>query len=291
MTEQLQGKTILVTGASRGIGYWTAHGLAEKGAHIILVGHHQGRGERAQRKLREAFGPQAAAFLKADLSSQQDIHQLAEKVKEHYERLDVLVNNAGGFFLNRKESVDEIEMTFALNHLNYFMVTLLLMDLLMESAPARIVNVSSNGHRGQKIDFDDLQFENGYNGMKAYGQSKLANLYFTYELSRRLKNHPLTVNALHPGFVNTYLGKQHRLVRPFLEVIHLLFAKPPQEGAETSIYLASSEDVKGITGKYFVDKEAVRSSPMSYDQQAAQDLWKISEEMTGLDTGNFLPES
>jgi len=289
MIDTMQGKTCLVTGASRGIGFWTAHNLAERGAHVILIGHHRGRGEKAQTRLQESFGPQSARFFKADLSSQEEIHTLTDAIKSSYNQIDVLVNNAGGFFLNRQESADGIEMTLALNHLNYFTITLLLLDLLMDSTPARIVNVSSGAHRGQRLDFQDLQLEKGYNGMKAYGRSKLANLYFTYELDHRLEKQEITVNALHPGFVNTYLGKQYWFIRPFLEIIHALFAKSPMEGAQTSIYLATSPEVAQVSGEYFVNQQRTKSSPISYDKDAALRLWKRSESLTGLDAASYLP--
>ena len=289
MNKTMQGKTCLVTGSSRGIGFWTAHGLAKRGAHVILVGHHQGRGEKAQSRLQEAFGTDSARFFKADLSAQEEIHLLAKAIKNNYNQLDVLVNNAAGFFLNRQESVDGIEMTLALNHLNYFMVSLLLSDLLMDSTPARIVNVSSDAHREQRLEFENLQLKNGYTGMKAYGRSKLANLYFSYELDRHLEGHGITVNALHPGFVNTYLGKQYWFIRPFLEIIHALFAKSPREGARTPLYLSSSPEVAGASGKYFVNQMPTKSSPISYDKEAAQRLWNRSESLTGLDADNHLP--
>ncbi len=289
MTDSMQNKTCLVTGASRGIGFWTAHGLAKRGAHVILIGHHQGRGEKAQTRLQQTFGPDSSRFFKADLSSQGEIRHLADDIKKNYSQLDVLVNNAAGFFLTREESVDGIEMTLALNHLNYFMLTLLLLDFLKESAPARIVNVSSDAHREQHLDFNDLQMENGYSGMKAYGRSKLANVYFTYELDRRLEDAGITVNALHPGFVNTHLGKQYWFIRPVLEIIHALFAKSPQEGARTSIYLASSPHANQISGEYFVDLKRTKSSPISYDNEAARRLWEISAALTGLDTIHSLP--
>lgn len=285
----LDGKVCLVTGASRGIGFWTAHGLAARGAHVILIGHHQGRGESALSTLQTKFGTAAARFIKTDLSDQDAIHGMAQEIKQRYPALHVLVNNAGGFFLTRRESTDGIEMTFALNHLNYFMTTLLLLDLLLQHPEGRIVNVSSNAHRGQKMRFHDLQFEDGYNGLNAYGQSKLANLLFTYELSRRLQDQSITVNALHPGFVHTHLGKHHWLIRPFLEVIHLLFAKSPQEGAQTPIYLASSPVVEGVSGKYYVDQEPVPSSRASRSQEDARRLWEISERMTGLNSEDYLP--
>ena len=259
----MEGMVCLVTGGSRGIGFQTALGLAKKGAFVVLVGHNRQRGESASHRINAYAMRKATHFILADLSSQEQIHDFAKNFKGQYDHLDVLINNAGGFFLKHRRSVDGIEMTFALNHLNYFMTTLLLLDSILASGSARIINVSSESHRGQEMNFDDLQFKDGYNGLRAYGQSKLANLLFTSELARRLKSTNVTVNALHPGFVRTHLGKQNELVRGVMELIHL-FAKSPKEGAETPIYLASSPDVEGITGQYFIDKKQVPSSPESY---------------------------
>lgn len=286
---EMDGKLCLVTGASRGIGFYVVRGLASMGAFVVLASHHRERGEIARQKINAFTGKNSTDFMRVDLSSQEDIREFTQDFKERYDHLDVLVNNAGGFFLNRQESVDGIEMTFALNHLNYFMTTLLLMEPLLFARSAKIVNVASGSHRGEKMRFDDLQFENGYNAMAAYGQSKLANLLFTYELSRRLEATDVTVNALHPGFVNTFLGKQNGpLVHAFMNLIHFLFAKSPQEGAETPIYLASSPDVEGVTGKYFIDKEEMRSSSASYDEEAAEKLWKVSEEMCDLNVPEIM---
>jgi NAD(P)-dependent dehydrogenase (short-subunit alcohol dehydrogenase family) len=213
---------------------------------------------------------------------QAQIREFNRTFRERHDRLDVLVNNAGAFFLQRGESPDGIERTFALNHLNYFLVTNLLLDLLKASAPARIVNVASESHRGSEMHFDDLEFERRpYWGLAAYGESKLANLLFTYELDRRLEDADVTVNALHPGFVNTYIGKQYPLLRPFINIVHALFAKSPEEGAETPIYLAASPDVEDVSGKYFIDKEPVRSSEASYNEKEARHLWEISKTMAG----------
>ncbi len=279
------GKVCLVTGASHGIGFYVARGLATMGAFVVLASHHRGRGESARQKINTFTGKNSTDFMLVDLSSRDDIREFTFEFKQRYEHLDVLVNNAGGFFLNREESVDGIEMTFALNHLNYFMTTLLLMRPLLSAHAARIVNVSSGSHRGEKMRFDDLQFENGYNAMAAYGQSELANLLFTYELYQRLADTDVTVNALHPGFVNTHFAKQNGpVVRAVMNVVHFLFAKSPQEGAETPIYLASSPEVEGVTGKYFIDKEPVRSSEASYDPDAARRLWEISENLCDLKT-------
>ena len=208
----MEGKICVVTGASRGIGFYVARNLARRGAFIVLVSHNKKRGEKASRQIDGFVLKRSTDFMLADLSSQEQIRQFAETFKERYDRLDVLVNNAGGLFLKRRESVDGMEMTFALNHLNYFMATLLLMDRLLASDAARVVNVASEAHRGAQINFADLQFENGYNGRQAYNQSKLANLLFTYALARSLAETNVTVNAVHPGFVRTHLGKQNKLV-------------------------------------------------------------------------------
>lgn len=277
----MEGKICLVTGASRGIGFQTALGLARKGAFVVLASHHQQRGEKASRRINGYVMRKATDFMLVDLSSQEQIFEFAEMFKARYDRLDVLVNNAGGFFLKHRKSVDGIEMTFALNHMNYFMTTLLLMDPILASSSARIVNVSAESHRGHGLNFDDLQFEGGYNGVRAYGQSKLANLLFTYELARRLANTKVTVNALHPGFVKTNLGKQNRVVRAVMDVLHV-FAKSPKKGAETPIYLASSSDVTDVSGQYFIDMKEVPSSPESYDLVTAERLWNVSEELCGL---------
>lgn len=278
----MKGKTCLVTGASGGLGFETARALALQGAHVILVGHHAQRGETALKRIRAEDEQVSVEFMLADLSVQEQIRLLAKGIKERLDRLDVLVNNAGGFFLRRRASADGFEMTWALDYLNYFMVTNLLLDLLKASAPARIVSVSSAIHQEAALRFDDLQLEKGYTGWKAYGQAKLADLIFTYELARRLEGSGVTANALHPGFVATNIGQQHPLLRPFMKIIYAFGAKSPREGAQTSIYLASSPEVEGVSGKYFVDQKPVPSSDASYDRETAQRLWAISEEMTGL---------
>lgn len=290
----MMGKTCIVTGASRGIGFYTARALALKGASVILVGHNRARGQDALDRIRHALASQdrdpggSAAFSLVDLSIQDQICEFARSFKREHQRLDVLVNNAGGFFHRRRESADGIEMTFALNHLNYFLVTNLLLDRLQATADrkpgetARIVNVTSDAHRDGRIHFGDIQLEEGYTGRKAYNQSKLANVLFTYELDRRLDGDRVTVNALHPGFVDTQIAKDHWFVGPLLDALHLFFAKSPEEGAQTPIYLASSPEVEGVSGRYFIDKEPVRSSPASYDEETARRLWEISAEMTGL---------
>jgi len=278
----MNGKVCLVTGATAGIGEVTAHALAKKGGTVVIIGRNLERCKDTMVRIRRDTHNPAVDYLVADLSSQADVRRVASEFKAKYNRLDVLVNNAGGFFGRRQESVDGIELTWALNHLNYFLLTQLLLDTILASAPARVINVSSNSHLGGKINFDDLQAERGYFGWRAYAQSKLANVLHAYELARRLDGSRVTVNALHPGFVATrFAGNNGMLYRYGMKIAHL-FALTPEQGARTSIYLASSEQVEGVTGKYFVDEKPSSSSPASYDEQVARRLWEVSTEMVGL---------
>jgi NAD(P)-dependent dehydrogenase (short-subunit alcohol dehydrogenase family) len=279
----MNGKICLVTGATAGIGKVTARELARQGATVIVVGRNREKSEAMVSEIKQQTDNLNVEFMLADLSVQKAVHQLAEQFKRQYQRLHVLVNNAGAIFLRRQESADGIEMSFALNHLNYFLLTNLLWDTLKASAPARIINVSSRAHqRVAGLNFDDLQNRKGYAGQQVYGQSKLANVLFTYELARRLEGTGVTANTLHPGFVATHFATNNgwlaRLARPFLD----LFALSAEEGARTMIYLATSPEVESVTGKYFVKEKAVPSSPASYDEAAARRLWEISVKMTGL---------
>jgi len=276
-------KVCLITGATSGIGLVTAREMAHQGADLVLVSRSEDKCRRVAESLRDETKNQQIDYLAGDLSSLKEIRQVADQFQERYSRLDVLVNNAGRLFWQRKESADGLEMTFALNHLGYFTLTALLLDTLKKSAPARIVNVSSGAHRGHRLDFDDLQMEENYSPNKAYGRSKLANLYFTYALDRRLEGTGVTVNALHPGFVNTNFAREGNSPLRFLMPLMQLFARSPEEGAETVIYLASSPEVKGVTGKYYKDKEPVKSSPTSYQSEPAEKLWERSEEIVGWD--------
>jgi NAD(P)-dependent dehydrogenase (short-subunit alcohol dehydrogenase family) len=220
--------------------------------------------------------------FRADLSSQQQIRDLAGRFRARHDRLDVLINNAGGLWMQRQLSVDGLEMTFGVNHLAYFLLTQLLLDTLRASAPARIVNVSSDAHRRAVLDFDNLQGERGYGGWRAYCRSKLANLLFTYELDRRLRGTGVTVNALHPGWVATGFARDNGWRGWLLQRAAGLFALSPEEGARTVIYLASSAAVADVSGRYFVREQAVPSSPASYDEAAARRLWEVSEGLTRL---------
>jgi NAD(P)-dependent dehydrogenase (short-subunit alcohol dehydrogenase family) len=271
----LEGRICLVTGGTRGIGFETARGLAELGARVILVGRDAQHGRRAV----EALGNRAELLL-ADLSSQRSIHHLAEEVHRRHDRLHVLVNNAGALFPRRALSEDGVEQTLALNHLAYYLLTLLLLDLLRAGAPSRIVNVASQAHERGRVDFADLQSSHHYGGLSVYRASKLENLWFTYELARRLLGTGVTVNAMHPGTVGTDFGLAvpgwFKLVKTMLRP----FFRSPREGAATAIYLASSSEVEGVTGGYFVDCRPRRSSPRSLDRSAHRRLWAASERLT-----------
>ncbi len=286
----MRSKHCLVTGATAGIGQITARELARQGARVVIVGRSPGKLDATIRQIRDETGTKTIESLVADLSSQTEVRRLAEHVRTRYDRLDVLVNNAGAMFLKRVESVDGIEMTLALNHLSYFLLTDLLLPLIKSSAPARIVNVASAAHKGASINFDDLEGEHRYSGWKAYQQSKLANILFSYELARRLDGTGVTVNSLHPGFVRTNFldgieGWRGRLFRAIADRVAL----SAEQGARTSIYLASSPDVSGVSGRYFEKERPVASSPQSLDEAAAQRLWRISEELTGLVPANRVP--
>jgi retinol dehydrogenase-12 len=279
----MRGKTCLVTGATSGIGEITAGELARYGAAVVVEGRSRERCEATVRRIRERTGNDAVEPLVGDLSSQAEVRRLAQEFRDRHRRLDVLVNNAGAMFARRRESADGIEMTLALNHLGYFLLTGLLLDSLRSGAPSRIVNVSSEAHRMVKgMDFGDLQGRRRYRGFRAYGQSKLANLLFTSELARRLEGTGVTANALHPGFVATNFSAGNGWVGWLMRRGASLFAISPEEGAKTTIFLATSPGVEGVTGRYFVKQEAVPSSPASRDMAAARRLWEVSEEMTAL---------
>lgn len=279
----MQDKIIIVTGANAGIGKATAQHLAGMGAHVVMVGRNQERLTAARDDIVAATGNSRIDVMLADLSSQASIRAFTAAYKQQYDRLDVLVNNAGAFFNKRQETVDGLELTFALNHLGYFLTTLLLLDMLQEADEGRIVNVSSDAHQGAELDLNDLQLVHDYSAFKAYGRSKLANVYFTYELARRLEGSPVTVNALHPGFVASNFGKNNgALYKVAMGVIGKVAGRSPTKGAETSIYLASAPEVAGITGKYFKDCQETRSSDISYDTAVAEQLWTISEQLTNV---------
>ena len=278
----LAGSTVLVTGGTGGIGRATALGLAMMGAHLAITGRDRGRTEGAAREIRAAGGGEVDVFV-ADLSSQSEVRRLADEVLKSYPSIDVLVNNVGGYWNTRHVTADGLEHTFALNHLAPFLLTNLLLDRLKQSAPARVVTVSSNAQAMGRIDFDDLQGERSYSGSRAYNQSKLANVLFTYELAKRLQASAVTANALHPGVVSTSFGAEdprgiQRLIIPLARP----FMKSPAQGAATSIHLASSPDLEQVTGRYFANSKPKRSSKRSYDEAAAARLWQVSADLVGL---------
>lgn len=278
----MEGKTCLVTGASDGIGYAAALELARLGAETIVVGRNAAKTEAAVARIVSETGNSSVRFLLADLSSQQEVRKLAQQVKEQLTGLDVLLNNAGAIFLSRRQSVDGIEMTFALNHLGYFLLTTLLLDLLKASAPARVVNVSSSSHFSPRtLPLEDLASPGRGSGYKAYGRSKLCNVLFTYELARRLEGSGVTVNALHPGLVRTSIALNNGILGRIANFSIGVRGIDVTRGAETSVYLASSPDVEGVTGKFFMDCQPVPSSRLSYDTGLAAELWELSERLSG----------
>ena len=277
----MKGKTCLVTGANSGIGKYTAIGLAELGAKVVMVCRDPERGRAACEEIVSVTGNESIDLLIADLSVSDSIRQLAGTVLSRYDRLDVLVNNAGAYAATRTLTGEGLEQTFALNHLGYFLFTNLLLDLIKSSAPARIVNVASEAHRRSRIDFDDLMGERSYRAFRAYGQSKLANIMFTYDIARRLEGTNVTANCMHPGVVATNFAHRDGGMVGFLIKTFGFLMRRPAKGAETAVYLASSAEVDGVTGRYFIDKKDVRSSAASYDESTARRLWQVSEELTG----------
>jgi len=279
----MQDRICLITGGTNGIGKSTAQGLARLGATVVIVGRDAQKAAQVTNEIRAATGNENVDFLLADLSSQQEVRRLASDFKRKYPQLHVLLNNAGGTFTTRQLSVDGIEMTLALNHLAYFLLTNLLLDTIKASAPARIINVSSDAHSGGKIDFANLQGERSYSSFGPYGNSKLANILFTTELARRLEGTGVTANALHPGFTSTGFGKNNPgLLMKIMGVVVPLIARSPEKGAATSIYLASSPEVQSLTGKYFVDCKVTQPAPQAADSAVARKLWDVSAEMAHL---------
>ena len=279
----MEGKICIVTGATSGIGFYTAQEIARMGGTTLLIGRNQAKCEAGVKLIQQESGNHSVDYLLADLSSQTQIRAAAALFTDKYDHLDILVNNAGGVSLRRKLSVDGIEMTLALNHLAYFLLTNLLIEALEASLAARVVNVSSGSHYGAQLDFDNLQLAKSYTIYRAYGQSKLANVLFSYELARRLAGTPVTSNALSPGMVATDIWKKvNPILTPLINPVIRRMGQTPLQGAQTSIYLATTPEVEGVTGKYFADCKPMRSSAASYDQKAARRLWELSLQLTGL---------
>jgi NAD(P)-dependent dehydrogenase (short-subunit alcohol dehydrogenase family) len=279
----LQGKVCLVTGATAGIGKAAAAALAKQGADVVITGRNRQKAIDTVNHIKTETGNETVKYLLANFENLQQVSDLAATYKQNYEQLDVLINNAGAYYNFRRTSKYGVEMTLLVNHLAPFLLTMLLLDVIKESTPARIINVSSRAHIYGKLDFENLGFSRGYIGMYAYARSKLANIFFTYELARRLENEGITVNAVHPGHVATDIW---RITPPVFGMILNWISKrvglSPEEGADTIVYIATSPEVEGITGKYFVRRKAIASSALSYDKVVAQRLWNISEELTGI---------
>jgi retinol dehydrogenase 12 len=276
----MQGKTVMVTGATDGIGLVTARVLAEQGARVLLVGRNEPKGQRALTAIKAAAPGADLAFLRADLSRMSDIRQLAANVAETEPHLDGLVNNAGGIFDERQETEDGFERTFALNHLNYFLLTNLLLTKLRAAPAGRVVNVASRAHVGGQIAFDDLHLTRGYKAWRAYRQSKLANILFTRALARRLEGSTVTANALHPGFVRTRFGGDNPTIfRLGVRLAMAAMAISVEAGAKTPIFLASSPAVEGRSGGYYVKSALAEPDTAARDDGIAERLWQVSEAM------------
>lgn len=275
----MNGKVCLVTGATDGIGKVSARVLAELGAKVIIVGRNPEKSAIVLAELRSISGNENIDLLMADLAVMQEVRDLAEQVISRYDRLDVLLNNAGGYFTKHEITSDGLEMTFALNHMSYFLLTNKLMELLKYSAPARIVNVSSDAHYGVDMEFENLNGEQEYKAWKAYQKSKLANVLFTYELLKKVPGN-ITVNCLHPGFVATNFGHNNGgFFGPVLKIAQRISAIDPEEGAKTSIFLCSAPEVKGVSGKYFYKCQPKTSSRESRNMDTGKRLWQISSDI------------
>lgn len=281
------GRVCMITGANSGIGKATAAGLAKMGATVVMVCRKQAAGEEAKDGIIAESGNPRTDLLIADLSSQAAIRQLVRDFQSRYDRLHVLINNAGVAPIKRSVTADGIETVFAVNYLAPFLLTNLLLDNLKASAPARVVNVAGDFHRKGIIDFDDLMTEKDYSGTRANNQAKLALVLFTYELARRLEGTDVTANCLHPGAVATDAPLKDPELSSFMRLLYKMtriFFLSPERGAATSIFLATSPEVEGVTGRYFIKQAEVASSPESYDVEIAKRLWAVSMELTGSGT-------
>jgi NAD(P)-dependent dehydrogenase (short-subunit alcohol dehydrogenase family) len=277
----LTGKVALITGATNGIGEVTARELARMGAHVVVVGRSREKTERVVQTIQAETGSTAVTPLLADLSLQREVRRLADEFQARFQRLDLLINNAGATFEKRYVTAEGLEMTFALNHLAYFLLSALLLDVLKQTAAqtgeARIVNVASTAHRTAALDFDDLQAQKRYIGFVAYGRSKLANLLFTFELARRLQGTGVTVNAIHPGGVRTGFAQNDPGITRLLWNLLTPFLRTPEQGAETLIHVATDPALRGRTGGYYADNRLTTASAAAQDVEAQRRLWAASE--------------
>jgi retinol dehydrogenase 12 len=278
----MQDKTCLITGGTDGIGKAAACALALRGAKLLVHGRDGDKGARAVAEIKARSGNPAVEFLPADFSSLAQVRQLAAAVMEHTSGIDVLINNAGGMFAQRRLSKDGYEMTFAVNHLAPFLLTHLLLEKLQSRPEARIVTTASEAHRRAQIRFEDLQAAGKYSALRAYGSSKLANILFTRALARRLAGTRVTATCLHPGFVRTHFGRDlSPMARSVFNVV-ARFARSPEKGAETIVYLAAAPQVQGASGGYYFDCRPTQPSPAAEDDGAAERLWRVSEELVGI---------
>jgi NAD(P)-dependent dehydrogenase (short-subunit alcohol dehydrogenase family) len=276
----MDGRICLVTGATNGIGKATAQALARMGATVVIVGRSPAKCAAVVSEIKHISRNNAVEALVADLSIMAEVRQVADQFKAKYQQLHVLVNNAGGAFGKRQLTTDGFEKTFALNHLGYFLLTRLLLDTLKANAPARIINVSSDAHKTAHLNFDDLQSEKGNFVFNAYGRSKLAVVVFSYELARRLSGSGVTVNVLHPGLVRTgFASNMGAVPAGIINLIMRFVALTPEQGAQTSVYLATSPEVENVTGKYWEKSKAVMSGSAAYDQNTWTRLWEVSDRM------------
>ena len=276
------GKTVLITGGTSGIGKAAAVALAAMGANVVIVGRNQERGEAAVEEIRARSHNEPVELLLADLSVQSEVRGLAQEFQARHDRIDVLVNNAGLVQSKRTESLDGIETTLAINHLAPFLLTNLLLERLEESAPSRVITVSSEAQRWGTMDFEDLQSRRKYRGFPVYGMTKLANIMFTYELAERLSGTGVSANCLHPGSVGTNFGQNNKGPMALFFRTFKPFMRSPEKGADTLVWLASSPEVDGVSGKYFSDRKEIEAKSVAYDRAARRRLWEISEELTGL---------
>ncbi len=281
----MTGKTVLITGANQGVGKASAMALGKMGATLVLVCRSEEKGRAAVRDV-EAAGAKGVELLLGDVSKQADVRRVAAEFLAKHDRLDVLMNNAGVLVTSRRETVDGIEETFAINHLGYFLLTNLLLDVLKKSAPARVVSVSSDGHRTAKIRWDDIQMKNNWGSIGAYTQSKLCNVLFTRELARRLEGTGVTANCLHPGVIASGFGQTYGGFASFLVKLASPFLITTEKGARTQVYLASSPDVAGVSGKYFDKCKERAPSKAALEPDAPARLWALSEELVGLAAKN-----
>ncbi|MCW3125594.1 MAG: hypothetical protein JWO03_1252 [Bacteroidetes bacterium] len=274
----MKDKTVLITGGNAGIGFATAESLAAQGAEIIIASRNETKLKEAVAALQNKTGNKKIKYYVADFSSQKSIRSLAEQIKKDYDKIDVLINNAGGVFPDFKLSEDGLEMTIATNHFAYFLLTNLLLELIKKSDYARIVNVASGSHYRGKIDFKSFTKDQGYFILKAYEQSKLANVLFTFALAEKLKGTQVTVNALHPGFVRTDIGNKDTqwYAKMFWTLASRIAAISLEDGAKTSVYLASSKEVKGVTGKYFNKCKEQEPAALAKDKELQKELWNMS---------------